>query len=180
MLVPQPAVVDATIIRIAPARTEYVFIMHNGTPASAVLAIGAHAPTSVRLEAMTPGEQARHRLRLLELRAELLREGDVEIEPGRADAAAVGTDEDAQPLTEMSQTIASNRNRARTGVLRLVAAALERLDREPELFGQCIECEEPIGGKRLALMPYADLCVECQQARDAPRGGTRRGLTDFR
>jgi DnaK suppressor protein len=128
---------------------------------------------------MTSGERARHRQRLLDIRAELLREGDLEIEPGRADAAAVGTDEDAQPLTEMSQTIASNRNRERTGIMRLVAVALARLEREPDAFGLCVECEEQIGGKRLALMPYVELCVECQQARDAPRGRTRRGLRDF-
>jgi DnaK suppressor protein len=128
---------------------------------------------------MSPGERARHRQRLLDLRAELLREGDLEIEPGRADAAAVGTDEDAQPLTEMSQTIASNRNRERTGIMRHIARALGRLDQDPETFGLCVECEEPISAKRLALMPYAELCVECQQARDPARGRTRRGLTDF-
>ena len=128
---------------------------------------------------MTPRERAQHRQRLLEIRDELLREGDVEIEPGRTDVAAVGTDDDAQPLTEMSQTIASSRNRARTGVVRLIAAALARLDDAPENFGLCVECEEPISAKRLGLMPYVELCVECQQARDAPRGGKRRHLTDF-
>jgi DnaK suppressor protein len=129
---------------------------------------------------MKPAELARCRQRLLELRAELLSEGDIEIEPGRLDAASIGTDEDAQPLTEMSQTIASNRNRSRTVVMKLIGAALARLEAEPDLFGSCVECEEPISAKRLALMPYVDLCVECQQARDAPRGGARRNLTDFR
>jgi DnaK suppressor protein len=128
---------------------------------------------------MTPRERANHKQRLLEIRAELIRDGDLEIEPGRTDAAAVGTDDDAQPLTEMSQTIASSRNRARTGVMRLVTTALARLDAAPDAFGLCVECEEPISAKRLELMPYVELCVECQQARDAPRGGKRRHLTDF-
>jgi DnaK suppressor protein len=117
---------------------------------------------------------------LLELRAELLREGDIAIEPGRVDAAAVGTDDDAQPLTEMSQTIASSRNRSRTVVTRLVAAALRRLEDEPDTFGLCVECDEPISAKRLELLPYAELCVECQQTRDAPRGGPRKSVTDYR
>src|SRR6516162_7936871 len=98
---------------------------------------------------MTPAARARFRQKLLDLKAELLAEGDISIEPGRADAAAVGTDEDAQPLSEMSQTIASSRNRERTVILRHVAAAMRRLEEEPESFGLCVECEEPISDKRL-------------------------------
>ena len=129
---------------------------------------------------MTPAARARIQKKLEDLKAELLAEGDLAIEPGRADAAAVGTDEDAQPLAEMSQTIASSRNRERTTVLRLVTAALGRLEGEPDAFGLCIECEEPISEKRLELRPYVELCVECQQSRDAPRGGSRKSLTDYR
>jgi RNA polymerase-binding transcription factor len=129
---------------------------------------------------MTPAQRARCREKLLALRTELLRDGDIAIEPGRTDAAAIGTDEDAQPLTEMSQTIASSRNRSRTVVMRLVTAAIGRLDDAPETFGLCIECEEPVSPKRLELLHYADLCVECQQLRDAPRGGARKSLTDYR
>ena len=127
---------------------------------------------------MTPAARARHRKRLLELKTEILAEGDVELEPGRHDA--VGSDEDAQPLAEMSQAIASSRNRNRSGVLARVVAALGRLESDPEMFGLCIECEEPIPEKRLDLMPYVELCVDCQQATDGPRRpGGRRHLRDF-
>ena len=130
---------------------------------------------------MTPASRARHRKRLLEMKADILAEGDVDIEPGRNDAAAVGSDEDAQPLTEMSQAIASSRNRNRSGVLARVVAALGRLEADPEMFGLCVECEEPIPDKRLELMPYVELCGECQQASDGPRSaGGRRHLRDFR
>jgi RNA polymerase-binding transcription factor len=123
----------------------------------------------------------RHRTRLLEMKAEILSEGDVEIEPGRQDDAAVGNDEDAQPLAEMSQAIASSRNRNRSGVLARVVAALARLEADPEAFGLCAECEEEIPGKRLDLMPYVELCVDCQQAKDGRRStGARRHLLDFR
>jgi len=129
---------------------------------------------------MTPATRERHRKRLLELKAEILAGGDIDIEPGR-DATAVGSDEDAQPLAEMSQTIASSRNRNRSAVLARVVAALARLDGEPDGFGLCVECEEPIATKRLDLMPYVELCVECQHAKDgAPRAGGRRHLRDFR
>ena len=123
----------------------------------------------------------RHRKHLLELKAEILAEGDVEIEPGRQDATAVGSDEDEQPLAEMSQAIASSRNRNRSGVLARVVAALARLDGDPDSFGLCTECDEPIPAKRLELMPYVELCVDCQQAKDGERAKSgRRHLRDFR
>ena len=130
---------------------------------------------------MTPAARERYRKRLLEMKAEILAEGDLEIEPGRQDATAVGSDEDAQPLAEMSQTIASSRNRNRSGVLGQIGAALARLESDPEAFGLCVECEEEIPPKRLDLMPYVELCVDCQQANDGgrPKGG-RRHLRDFR
>lgn len=129
---------------------------------------------------MTPALRKRYKQKLLALKDELLREGDLEIEPGRVDAAAVGTDEDAQPLTEMSQTIASSRNRERTVVMRRVTLALVRLENEPEAYGLCTECEEPISAKRLELLPYVELCVECQRTRDVPRGGARKSITDYK
>jgi DnaK suppressor protein len=130
---------------------------------------------------MTPAAREHHRKRLLEIKAEILSEGDIELPPGRQDATAVGSDEDAQPLAEMSQAIASSRNRNRSAVLARVVAALERLEADPESFGLCIECEEPIPDKRIELMPYVELCVECQQSSDGPRSaGGRRHLRDFR
>jgi DnaK suppressor protein len=122
-----------------------------------------------------------YRKKLLDLKQEILAEGDIEIEPGRQDATAVGNDEDAQPLAEMSQAIASSRNRNRSGTLARVVGALARLDADPEMFGLCTECEEPIAPKRLDLMPYVELCTECQQSTDGPRqSGGRRHLRDFR
>jgi DnaK suppressor protein len=123
---------------------------------------------------------ARQRERLLALRAEILGQGDVAIEPARNDAAQVGGDEDAQALSEMNQVIASRRNRVRTVALGRIQAAPTRLDDTPSEFGLCSECGEPIG-KRLELLPYVELCVECQQARDgSPKGPSRRHLRDFR
>ncbi len=118
--------------------------------------------------------------KLLELRAEILREGDIEIEPSRKDPAEIGGDEDAAPLTEMNQVIASKRNRVRTDALARITVALGRIEQEPEMFGLCSECEEPIG-KRLELLPYVELCVECQQAKDGkPKLGSRKSVTDYR
>src|ERR1051325_8234976 len=122
-----------------------------------------------------------YRDKLLAMRDEILSEGDLEIEPGRKDPTAVGSDDDEQPLVEMSQTIASSRNRTRAAVFARVGAALARIEEDPESLGLCKECDEPISAKRLQLMPYADLCVECQQAADGPKKtGSRKHLRDFR
>lgn len=123
---------------------------------------------------------AQHRERLLALRAEIVSQGDVSLEPNRTDPTAVGGDEHEQALSEMHQVIASRRNRVRTGDLGRIHAALKRLDENPDEFGLCSECGKPIG-KRLELLPFVELCVECQQAKDgSPKGGSRRHLRDFR
>jgi DnaK suppressor protein len=130
---------------------------------------------------MDQAARSRFRKQLLELKAEILAAGDIAPEAAREDPTKVGNDEDAQPLAEMAQSIASSRNRNRTGVLARVVAALARLDDDADSFGLCLECEEPIPGKRLDLMPYVELCVDCQQAQDGPRTkGGRKHLTDFR
>ncbi len=45
-----------------------------------------------------------------------------------------------------------------------VGAALERM--EDGEFGICIECEEPISPKRLAAVPWAPYCLQCQEMHD--------------
>jgi len=131
-------------------------------------------------DAVDASELEQWKKRLIALRADILAEGDVAIEPVRKDEARVGSDEDEQPLVEMSQVIASKRNRARTDALTKITRALSRLEKQPELFGLCQECEEPIG-KRLDAVPYVELCVECQQASDgAHKAGRRRHLLDFK
>jgi DnaK suppressor protein len=120
-----------------------------------------------------------YRQRLLVMKAELLREGDVVIEPSRKDETAVGTDDDEQALNEMNQVIASKRNQARTVELAKITAALKRLNDAPDDFGLCAECGEDIG-KRLEARPYVEYCLECQSERDGARPkGPRRHAGDF-
>jgi DnaK suppressor protein len=56
--------------------------------------------------------------------------------------------------------------------LREVRAALRRID--AGTFGICAGCEETINPKRLAALPWASLCIACQEAADreqkAPQG----------
>lgn len=130
---------------------------------------------------MTPQKLAALKAALVRLREETLDTGPAKIEPNRTDAASVGVaDEDAQALSEMMQTLASQRNKKQSELLGQIDRALAKLDGDPEMVGLCEECEEEIGDKRLSLLPYAALCAECQQKHDPRRGGTRKSLTDYR
>lgn len=55
-------------------------------------------------------------------------------------------------------------------LLRDVKAALRRI--HDGSFGTCIECEWVISPKRLAAVPWASRCIECQDAAD--RDGQER------
>src|SRR5512142_910450 len=111
---------------------------------------------------MTPAQLKKHQQLLTDLRASLLSKGPAKIEPNRTDETKVGGDEDEQPLNEMLQAIASERNRASGDVLGRAQRALEKLDRAPDEAGACQECGEDIPWGRLKAMPYAELCVGCQ------------------
>jgi DnaK suppressor protein len=129
---------------------------------------------------VTERDRARLKEKLLALKAEILDEGDIAVEPARKDEARVGGDDDEAPLTEMNQVIASKRNRSRTEVMGRVLAALTRLEEAPDDFGLCTECGDPIG-RRLEALPYVELCVQCQEERDGAKSvGRRRHLTDYR
>ena len=52
-------------------------------------------------------------------------------------------------------------------LLRQVRAALRRI--HDGSFGTCIECEWVITPKRLAAVPWASHCIECQHAADRDR-----------
>ncbi len=119
-----------------------------------------------------------HRAILQSMLDELTTAGSVRLDPNRTDEVAK-TDEDAQPLNEMHQAIASRRNQTRTGSLRDVRAALRKIEETPEDFGLCEECDEEIAPRRLELMPYARFCVKCKSAAEAPLGGARKNLTDY-
>jgi len=54
--------------------------------------------------------------------------------------------------------------------LRDVKAALRRM--HDGGFGTCVDCERPIGAKRLEAVPWASRCVQCQDA--AERNGHER------
>jgi DnaK suppressor protein len=60
--------------------------------------------------------------------------------------------------------------------LRDVRAALRRI--REGTFGVCEECEEQIHPKRLVAIPWASLCVQCQEAKEC-NGEEMRTTTDL-
>ena len=49
-------------------------------------------------------------------------------------------------------------------LLRQVRAAVRRI--HDSSYGTCIECESAISPKRLAAVPWAERCIQCQDAAD--------------
>jgi DnaK suppressor protein len=54
-----------------------------------------------------------------------------------------------------------------SGLLREVKAALRRV--HDGSFGNCVLCDEAISPKRLAAVPWAPCCIQCQEAADRNR-----------
>jgi DnaK suppressor protein len=54
-----------------------------------------------------------------------------------------------------------------SNLLRNVRAALRRIDEGT--FGVCMHCEEDISPKRIAAVPWAPYCIQCQEQADRNR-----------
>ncbi|MGH7268624.1 MAG: TraR/DksA family transcriptional regulator [Candidatus Rokuibacteriota bacterium] len=54
-----------------------------------------------------------------------------------------------------------------TARIERLRAALARLERGE--YGRCVECGQPIGGPRLAVLPEVERCVECQERAERRR-----------
>ena len=129
---------------------------------------------------MTPAQRKQFKKQLETLVADLAKKGRRRLEPNRTSEEQAGVKEDEQPLNEMNQAIASNRNRQDAILIRRAEAALERLSEDPDDFGNCQDCGDSIPMARLKAMPYAEFCVDCQTKHDAPRTApTRKSLTEY-
>jgi len=71
--------------------------------------------------------------------------------------------DDATDVFEQTKNLALRRNLER--LLEQVEDALRRLD--AGTYGICEECGEEISPARLEALPYATLCIKCQQRRES-------------
>jgi len=123
-------------------------------------------------EATQTQTDASPRRRLLELEAELSRE----VEQRRSELADphaatsntfVAGSEGAITTADDDRAVALLGHEAR--VLREVRDALVRLD--TGRYGQCDGCGQVIGAARLAALPMARRCLDCQRLSEATSGG---------
>jgi len=70
--------------------------------------------------------------------------------------------DDVQHSADRDLAITSLNRHWRT--VKQINAALERI--EHGTYGECLNCEEPIGEKRLRALPWAEFCIRCQEAHD--------------
>ena len=113
---------------------------------------------------MTLHNQIQHFRRELEAkRAELVHQRDAEgiIIERAADSM------DELILANERDLIVERLNRE-ANLLRQVSDALDRITTGE--FGICLECGEPISTRRLMALPWAALCLPCQEAADRKPG----------
>ena len=93
-----------------------------------------------------------------------------------ASADRVATVDLDQPIGRLSrmdamqaQQMAKAERRRINARLVLVRAAMVRYNKDPELFGTCLECGDDIAPRRLHARPECLFCVPCAQAREGAR-----------
>jgi DnaK suppressor protein len=64
-----------------------------------------------------------------------------------------------------------------SNLLRNVRSALRRI--EDGSYGTCLHCEEEISPKRLAAVPWAPFCIQCQEQADRNRDEGNESLDDM-
>jgi DnaK suppressor protein len=118
----------------------------------------------------------------LKLLRRILENKRTELENGSSNREALAIDTSPEELDRIQH--ANNRDWAMSNLeressrLREVRAALHRMD--ADRFGICGECEEDINPKRLVAIPWAALCIVCQEAADQDqKTSLSEALTSF-
>ena len=99
---------------------------------------------------------------------------------GRASGESICIHQAADPV-DMTQEAAERELAGRilereSAVVRQLRSALVRVNHGS--YGICTECEEEISPTRLKAIPWAELCIRCQQ-RAENYGNGREGLSGF-
>ena len=95
------------------------------------------------------------------------------------DAITIDKSADAlDPVQHPSERQLPIRNLDReSNLLRNVRSALRRI--EDGSFGTCLHCEEEISPKRLAAVPWAPYCIQCQEQADRQQAEGEDALDDL-
>ena len=100
--------------------------------------------------------------KMLEKKAEEVR-GSMSAQKAAQVVARLDVPSDEGDLSQQhhEEWIFLNRNVIDMKLLREIADALRRIDQD--IYGTCMECEQPISTKRLEAVPWARYCVTCQE-----------------
>ena len=130
---------------------------------------------------MGPDELAKYREILLDKREALL--GQVASLDDVVAKSAQATETSKSPLSiaenasdAYEQDFAFMSMESEEGLLRKIEEALRRI--QEGTYGACAECGDPIKTERLEALPFADLCVGCQEKEERMGGGRRNGGDD--
>ena len=99
---------------------------------------------------------------LRELEA-LVDHAESDTRPVTLDQQSVGRVSRIDAIQQQQMAIASQQQASER--LRKIEKALRRID-EGE-YGYCLECGEAIALARLQAQPFANLCIDCQQAQES-------------
>jgi len=94
--------------------------------------------------------------------AELLENASESTGPVTLDQQSVGRVSRIDAIQQQQMAIASQQQAS--DMLKRTELALRRID-EGE-YGDCLQCGEPIAYARLQAQPFANLCIDCQSARE--------------
>ena len=92
--------------------------------------------------------------------------GELRRAMGRRDGIAIERTADALDEVQLAglRELTTGNLERESKVLRDVRSALSRI--EDGTYGTCLECEEQISHKRLRAVPWAALCIDCQEQAD--------------
>jgi DnaK suppressor protein len=105
------------------------------------------------------------KLNLKEIKAKLLAERDLLIEKLKGNDLSIDDSETPDPVDLAVRNYSKNVQLAvsenESKQLALIDDALLRI--EDDEYGTCLNCEKEINPKRLAAIPWARFCLDCQE-----------------
>lgn len=112
---------------------------------------------------MTQSPQNARRLeeKLREEQAMLERNMLTAVEQGRQTVADATQDVADQAVTSYQKELLFTQGTSGHAQLSQIRLALNRLD--DGSYGECLQCENPIGAKRLEAVPWTPYCIDCQE-----------------
>lgn len=109
----------------------------------------------------SPQSVRRFKDRLLQQKRALEHSTLSAVEQGRETVTEEAQDTADQAVVSYQKELLFTRSTHDHGQLTLVEKALERL--KEGSFGECVECRNKIGAKRLEALPWTPYCIDCQE-----------------